>query len=132
MDTRKRKRPTVDLWAIFLLKSNNLYDRIKTILNYCIYKRCCFSQRYQESLKGEEFNDIDHELQRQAHDFYHRMENSIVASDSWYETSCKNYNQYWYCEGDNLLNWKGKGYITVFDLLQVLLMNSVYSNINKH
>lgn len=47
------------------------------------------------------------------------MENSIEASDSWYETSCKNYPQYWICDGDHLLNWKNNGYATVFDLLQV-------------
>lgn len=51
-------------------------------------------------------------------DFFHRYENSIEASDSWYETSARGYLEYWDCAGDRLLNWKDRGYRTVFTLLQ--------------
>lgn len=51
-------------------------------------------------------------------DFFHRYENSIEASDSWFETSARGYLDYWDCEGDRLLNWKDRGYKTVFTLLQ--------------
>lgn len=62
--------------------------------------------------------DIGHDLRRQSFDFYHRFENSIEASDSWYETSCGAFSEYWHCPGDHLLNWKDKGYVTVLNLLQ--------------
>lgn len=51
-------------------------------------------------------------------DFFHRYENSIEASDSWFETSARGYLEYWDCEGDRLLNWKDRGYTTVLTLLQ--------------
>lgn len=75
--------------------------------------------RYYAALKTPEYNDIDDELATQFFDLFHKKENSIEASDSWYETSCQNFPEYWYCEGDQLLNWKDRGYCTVFELLQV-------------
>lgn len=65
------------------------------------------------------YDDVNDELRRQFVDFFHKFENSIEASESWYDTSCASLLQYWVCEGDPLLNWKDKGYVTVFDLLQV-------------
>lgn len=44
-----------------------------------------------------------------------------VACNSWYETSGRDYIEYWDCPGDLLQNWKDKGYAKVFDLLQVSL-----------
>lgn len=44
--------------------------------------------------------------------------NADDGSDSWYETSCDDHD-YAVCDGDYNLNWKDKGYVTVFDLLQV-------------
>lgn len=41
------------------------------------------------------------------------------ASDSWFDTSCPGYVESVDAEGDQLLNWKGKGYRTVLDLLMV-------------
>lgn len=51
-------------------------------------------------------------------DFFHKLTNSIDGADSWYETSC-NVHEYESCDGDFTMNWKDKGYVTVFDLLQV-------------
>lgn len=75
--------------------------------------------RYFDELKKPEFRDIDPLLAKQFIEFFHKFENSYEASESWYETSAKSLPQYWRCEGDQLLNWKDKGYKTVFDLLQV-------------
>lgn len=63
------------------------------------------------------------ELRRQAYDWIHRMENTFEASESWFETSCSSLPQYWVCDGNQLLNWKDRGYVTVFDLLQVNLID---------
>lgn len=65
-----------------------------------------------------EYKDICPELAFQFLDFFHRYENSIEASDSWFETSARGYLEYWDCEGDRLLNWKDRGYQTVLTLLQ--------------
>lgn len=65
-----------------------------------------------------EYKDICPELASQFLDFFHRYENSIEASDSWYETSARGYLEYWDCDGDRLLNWKDRGYQTVLTLLQ--------------
>jgi len=47
------------------------------------------------------------------------MENSVQSSDTWFEVSAKRLTEYWDCEGDLLLNWKERGYKTIFDLLLV-------------
>jgi len=47
------------------------------------------------------------------------MENSVQSSDTWFDVSAKRLTEYWDCEGDLLLNWKGRGYKTIFDLLLV-------------
>lgn len=80
------------------------------------------SHRYQEELKDSLYDDVDDELRHQFFDWFHKYENSIEASDSWYETSCRSLPEYWICEGDHLLNWRDKGYVTLFDLLQVKIL----------
>ncbi|XP_011160013.2 uncharacterized protein LOC105196007 isoform X2 [Solenopsis invicta] len=46
-----------------------------------------------------------------------KMENSIQCSDSWFDVSAKRLTEYWECEGDSTLDWKTRGYKTIFDLL---------------
>ncbi|XP_029660903.1 spermine oxidase-like [Formica exsecta] len=46
-----------------------------------------------------------------------KMENSIECSDTWFDTSAKRLTEYWECEGNSVLNWKDRGYKTLFDLL---------------
>lgn len=70
-------------------------------------------------MRGNDFTEVSPEWARLAHDWIHRMENTIEASDSWYDTSCRDLLEYHLCDGNHLLNWKDKGYVTVFDLLMV-------------
>lgn len=94
--------------------------------------------RFNEKLRDSDFGELTSEWARLAHDWIHRMENTIEASDSWYETSCRDLLEYHCCDGDRLLNWRDKGYVTVFDLLTVSMEISlpdqfppkVYSNSN--
>lgn len=44
--------------------------------------------------------------------------NMYTACDTWYEASCRGSLEYWTCSGDLHLNWRKRGYRTVFDLLQ--------------
>lgn len=50
-------------------------------------------------------------------EWFHRFENSIDGSDSWFETSGSGHTEYVECEGDPVLVWKQGGYRKVFDLL---------------
>lgn len=70
-------------------------------------------------MTGEEYKDIDNRLSEQVFECFHKLENSFDASDNWYETSCRSSLEYWECDGNQMLNWKDKGYRTVLDLLQV-------------
>ncbi|XP_031636095.1 spermine oxidase-like [Contarinia nasturtii] len=76
------------------------------------------AERYFRALRSDKFNDIDVNLQREAFEWFHRYRNMYIACDSWYEVSGRDYIEYWDCPGDLLLNWKDKGYTTVFNLLQ--------------
>lgn len=87
-----------------------------------------FIFRFSKAIISPEYKDIDPILANQLFEFYHKYENSIEASDTWYDASCKGYCDYWDCDGDRLLNWKDKGYKTIFDLLMVLsYIYSIYS-----
>lgn len=84
---------------------------------------CCYislvKYRFFEAFRTSDYSDIDSNLQHEAFDWFHRMRTSWIACDLWYDVSCGNYLEYWECPGNMMLNWKDKGYRTVFDLLQV-------------
>lgn len=111
----------MDLWAISLLKSKQACFFIRILLhnkwNNCFI---FFSIRYYAAVKTGEFGKIDSELAHECYEYFHKFMNFLDGSDSWYETSCDMHG-YVTCEGDRLLDWKDRGYATVFDLLQVFL-----------
>ncbi|XP_055597988.1 spermine oxidase-like isoform X2 [Uranotaenia lowii] len=74
-------------------------------------------EKFAALLQTDEYADIDQTTAYQFLEFFHKFENSIEASDSWFDTSGPGYLHYWECEGDMLLNWKDKGYVTVLDIL---------------
>lgn len=78
-----------------------------------------FFARYFAALRAVKFNDVDVRLQRQTFEWFEKFVNMFTACDTWYEYSCRNSENYIACPGNNRLNWKDKGYRTVFDLLQV-------------
>lgn len=78
-------------------------------------------EKYEELLQTPDYSDIDKNTAYQYLDFFHKYENSIEASDTWYDTSATGYLHYWDCEGDRLLNWKDRGYKTILDILMVSL-----------
>lgn len=51
----------------------------------------------------------------------HKFDNSLQCSDSWFDVSAKEITNYWTCDGDLVLNWKDRGYKTLFDLLSVCI-----------
>ncbi|XP_055630502.1 spermine oxidase-like isoform X2 [Toxorhynchites rutilus septentrionalis] len=96
--------------------------------------------KFRAALKDPEYAIIDHETAYQFLEFYHKFENSIEASDSWFDTSGPGYLHYWECEGDSLLNWRDKGYKTILDIMMKRFplpdaINSInleyYTHLNK-
>lgn len=76
-------------------------------------------EKYGKLLETSEYQDLDKSTAFQYLDFFHRYENSIEASDTWYDTSATGFVHYWDCEGDRLLNWKDRGFKTILDILMV-------------
>lgn len=75
--------------------------------------------KYHEALKTPDYADIDAITSAGCLEYFHKFENSIEASDSWFDTSGNGYLQYWECDGHPLLNWKDKGYKSVIDFITV-------------
>ncbi|KAK2585862.1 hypothetical protein KPH14_010456 [Odynerus spinipes] len=74
-----------------------------------------FSHEFCKILKEKSFaNKEETELFL---DWIQKFDNSVQCSDTWFDVSAKGITEYWQCEGDALLNWKTRGYKTVFDLL---------------
>lgn len=92
-------------------------------------------QKFKEALRSEEFADIDEHLAYPVLEYVHKFENSIDASDTWFDTSASGYPEYWECEGHPLLNWKDKGYGSVIDFITVRISKLFKTSIsysNKH
>uniref|UniRef100_A0A182PI88 Amine oxidase n=1 Tax=Anopheles epiroticus TaxID=199890 RepID=A0A182PI88_9DIPT len=73
--------------------------------------------KFRTLLETPEYADVNDETAYQVLEFFHKFENSIEASDSWFDTSGPGYLHYWECDGDLLLNWRDKGYRTVLEIL---------------
>lgn len=82
-----------------------------------LFLRLDFSSRYKEALKGDEFKDVDTDLAHETFDLIHRLVCTEDGTNSWYETSCR--ARFEWCDGNETLGWKDKGFVTVLDLLQV-------------
>ncbi|KAL9704262.1 hypothetical protein quinque_007780 [Culex quinquefasciatus] len=74
-------------------------------------------EKFRSFLETPEYGDIDHDTAYQFLEFFHKFENSIESSDSWFDTSGPGYLHYWECDGNPLLNWRDKGYRTIFEIL---------------
>lgn len=97
---------------------NNIADSIDILRQTNKIKYLLFRYRKGiEELKREV--DVSDALANQFSDIFEKWENSIDASDSWFETSLAGHLEYWECEGNILTVWKGNGYKTLFDLLEV-------------
>ncbi|CAO1424857.1 unnamed protein product [Diamesa serratosioi] len=81
--------------------------------------------KYQEAIRTSEYKDIDTDTANQLLEYFHKYENSIESSDTWFETSGNGYLHYYECEGNPLLTWKDKGYRTVLDFLMKKLPNPI-------
>lgn len=100
------------MWSILASHKNEL-SRYRGSLGSFVL------EKFRTLLETPDYADVDHETAYQFLEFFHKFENSIEASDSWFDTSGPGYLHYWECDGDHLLNWKDRGYKTVLDILMV-------------
>lgn len=61
--------------------------------------------------------DIDQKIAKEFFENFEKLENAHKASNSLNDLSIRDYRDFWQSEGDNLLNWKGKGYQRFLQLL---------------
>lgn len=73
--------------------------------------------RFYRAFEENPFTSLDRA--KQLLTWMHKFDNSVQGSDSWFEVSSKEITNYWTCDGDLVLNWKNRGYKTLFDLLSV-------------
>lgn len=100
------------MWSILASHKNELSRYRGSLGSFVV-------EKFRTLLETPDYADVDHETAYQFLEFYHKFENSIEASDSWFDTSGPGYLHYWECDGDHLLNWKDRGYKTVLDILMV-------------
>lgn len=108
----------MDRWEIFLRKSkaNAKFGlKLQRLIGISLF----YFARYFAALKTAEYRDIDATLQHQAFEWFEKFVNMYTACDTWFEVSCRKYDNFTPCPGDAHLNWKGRGACTVLDLLQV-------------
>ncbi|XP_055535646.1 spermine oxidase-like isoform X2 [Wyeomyia smithii] len=98
------------MWSILETHKNELSQYRGSLGSFVM-------EKFRASLETPEYADINHDTAFQFLEFFHKFENSIEASDSWFDTSGPGYLDYWECEGENLLNWRDKGYTTILEIL---------------
>lgn len=79
-----------------------------------------FVQRYESALQTEAYQDVaSSSVATQFLHTLHHVHRVMNATESWFDASCRGQMDSHDCEGDKLVDWKGKGYRTVFDVLMV-------------
>ncbi|XP_055610824.1 spermine oxidase-like [Uranotaenia lowii] len=72
---------------------------------------------FQESMKNGKFDGIDNETCYQLFDFFLKYHHTYNAVDSLFETSAAGLLEFTDHQDDYLINWKGRGFKTVIDLM---------------
>ncbi|XP_076630893.1 uncharacterized protein LOC143346566 isoform X2 [Colletes latitarsis] len=105
------KTEAIETFKLYYYISKHVSDDINNSNSYGEY----FINRFYKIFEENPFTTPDRA--EQLLDWMHKFDNSIQCSDSWFEVSAKEITNYWTCEGDLVLNWKHRGYKTLFDLL---------------
>lgn len=78
------------------------------------------TKRYNE-IVSTKHSDVDKKITNCILDWVRKLENILNGSKNWNEVSAKGISTFQNCEGDMTLNWKDKGYRTVFSVLKKAL-----------
>lgn len=91
-----------------------------------------FYFRYWLALSDKKYDDIDETLRYRFRKLYQRFQNGNDGSDDWFLSSSVSYVNYEDepTAGENMLwNRNSRGFETVLDLLQVILILAIYSHL---
>ncbi|XP_026674215.1 uncharacterized protein LOC108630773 isoform X2 [Ceratina calcarata] len=105
------KAEGIETLKIYYNISESISDAVHDAESYGEYFENQFYQIYNEN------PFTTREKAEQLLGWMQKFDNSLQSSDSWFDVSAKKITDYWACEGDLLLNWKDRGYRTLFDLL---------------
>ncbi|KAK7578114.1 hypothetical protein V9T40_010319 [Parthenolecanium corni] len=75
-----------------------------------------FIPRLEEGFDELHLDQKYSDVKKEFIDWCHQMMNSIDGSESWFDSSISTLDEYWECEGNQLIMWK-TGYKTLFSLL---------------
>jgi hypothetical protein len=70
------------------------------------------TKAYWDEIRGAKYRHISNESAEEFLDYWEKQKNINDASDSWFNTSASDFDNYWDCDGWENLNWKDKGYKT--------------------
>jgi spermine oxidase len=88
------------------------------------------TKKFNEALETEEFQAIDRVLAQEVLDNFKKRESSYCGCENLSKLEVGGFSKFRDCNGPTWLNWKGKGYKPVFDLVlvswryQVVQLNS--------
>ncbi|XP_053688028.1 spermine oxidase-like [Sabethes cyaneus] len=94
-----------------LMSGPEIQQSTETLGDYFVN---AFKRKITES---RDLNSIDENLVEKFIVFYHNYLKGYLAIDSWQNLTAANSIDYEECEGILRMNWKGKGFITILDLL---------------
>ena len=89
--------------------------KINLMLCYLISFRF---EKHVNSEKAAVYN-VKQELCQSFLDWFHRFQNTIDGSDSWFDTSRVGNSEYKECKRNPTLSWKSSGYSRILDILMV-------------
>ncbi|XP_044017962.1 spermine oxidase-like isoform X1 [Aphidius gifuensis] len=106
------KSESAEVWKFYYMINDKAEEDLKDAIgSYGDY----FIKEFYKYLNDNKFTDDTRA--KEYLDWMEKFDNSMQCSDTWFEVSARGLSDYWLCEGDHLLNWKDRGYKTVFDLL---------------
>lgn len=79
------------------------------------------TKNFCEALKGEKFEAV---LAHEVLENFKKRESSYCGSESLKQISVDGFRKFKDCDGPTWLNWKGKGYQTIFANVLVRFLNS--------
>lgn len=77
------------------------------------------TQKFCESLKEDAFKEIDKKLAKEVLENFKKRESSYCGCDKLEKITIDGFNKFKDCNGPTWLNWRGKGYKTIFDKILV-------------
>lgn len=77
------------------------------------------TRKFLKSLELDEYRSIDRQLALKVLENFKKRESSYCGCESLTKINIEGYKVFKDCEGPTWLNWKGKGYKTIFDCVLV-------------